>query len=105
MRVKIEKTSNGELFFRIPDEYQAELKWQESDIIQWIDNQNGSYTLRKRTRLDELKEKAFSDPECKKEYDRVCYGITKLMDAGFDEKQAAAIVFVMEDIHEANLSR
>ncbi|MGL5395769.1 MAG: hypothetical protein ACRDBQ_10885 [Shewanella sp.] len=47
MKVEIEITEGGEAFFRIPNEYLVELKWQDGDVIEWIDNNDGSWTLRK----------------------------------------------------------
>lgn len=38
MRVEIERTADGEAFFRIPVEYLADLKWKDGDVIHWIDN-------------------------------------------------------------------
>ncbi|GBL02443.1 hypothetical protein VH1709_contig00121-0020 [Vibrio harveyi] len=47
MKVKIEKTSDGEAFFNIPEILQKELQWNEGDQIEWLDNKDGSWTLRK----------------------------------------------------------
>ncbi|MCT8874201.1 hypothetical protein [Shewanella xiamenensis] len=47
MKVEIESTEDGEAFFRLPDEYLADLKWQDVDVIEWIDNKDGTWTLRK----------------------------------------------------------
>ncbi|GHY30267.1 MULTISPECIES: MbcA/ParS/Xre antitoxin family protein [Vibrio] len=47
MKVKIEKTSDGEDFFNIPEKLQRELQWEEGDQIEWFDNKDGSWTLRK----------------------------------------------------------
>ena len=37
----------GELFFKIPDELIEELGWEVDDKISWIDNNDGSFSLRK----------------------------------------------------------
>ena len=37
----------GELFFKIPDELIEELGWEVDDNITWIDNGDGSFSLRK----------------------------------------------------------
>ena len=37
----------GELFFKIPDELIEELGWEVDDKITWIDNNDGSFSLRK----------------------------------------------------------
>jgi bifunctional DNA-binding transcriptional regulator/antitoxin component of YhaV-PrlF toxin-antitoxin module len=98
MKVKIEKTKDGEAYFIIPDEYLDELQWKEDDLIDWVDNKDGTWTLRKISQLDALKEKAFSNPEVKKEYDRIGESIAKLVDSGWDETQARAIVSLLEEI-------
>ena len=71
MRVKIEKNEDGERYFLIPDELQKDLSWNEGDPIEWIDNSDGSLTLRKISQLEALKLKAFEDPDVKAEYDRL----------------------------------
>ena len=52
MQVKLEENEDGEIFFRIPSIYEQELQWQEGDLIEWIDNKNGSWTLQKISSLD-----------------------------------------------------
>ena len=47
MKVKIEKTGDGEAFFNIPEILQKELQWNEGDQIEWMYNKDGSWTLRK----------------------------------------------------------
>ena len=71
VRVKIEQNENGEHYFLIPDELQKDLSWNEGDPIEWIDNSDGSLTLRKISQLEALKLKAFEDPDVKAEYDRL----------------------------------
>lgn len=71
MRVKIEQNEDGERYFLIPDELQRDLSWNEGDPIEWIDNGDGSLTLRKLSQLEALKLKAFEDPDVKAEYDRL----------------------------------
>lgn len=72
MQVKIEKTEQGEHYFLIPDEFQKELSWREGDTIQWINNGDGSWTLKKLSQLESLKLKALNNPEVKAEYDQLC---------------------------------
>ncbi|MDW6004447.1 hypothetical protein [Vibrio mangrovi] len=105
MKVTIEKNEDGESYFLIPDEIQKELQWEESDVIQWIDNDDGSWTLRKLSPLEALKEKSLSDQEVKIEYEKIRHNINRLVNAGFDEKQATAIVFVMKEMKEAYQSK
>ncbi|ENM3886671.1 DUF2384 domain-containing protein [Vibrio cholerae] len=47
MRVKIEQMAYGEFFFKIPETLRSELQWREGDRIEWIDNKNGSWTLKR----------------------------------------------------------
>jgi bifunctional DNA-binding transcriptional regulator/antitoxin component of YhaV-PrlF toxin-antitoxin module len=44
---KIEMDPSGEAYFQIPDELWDELGWEIGDTIQWLDNGDDSYTLRK----------------------------------------------------------
>lgn len=57
--------------FLIPDELLKELSWHEGDLIEWIDHGDGSWTLKKLSKLEALKRKAFENPEVKAEYDRL----------------------------------
>ena len=56
MKVKIEQNENGEHYFLIPDDLQRELSWNEGDLIEWIDNGDGSWILKKLSKLDVLLE-------------------------------------------------
>ncbi|AOV60332.1 hypothetical protein S820908_185 [Synechococcus phage S-CAM9] len=38
---------NGDLIFPFPDEILDELGWKEGDVIEWIDNEDGSLSVRK----------------------------------------------------------
>ncbi|MGL1050094.1 MbcA/ParS/Xre antitoxin family protein [Vibrio vulnificus] len=58
MKVKIEKTSDGEFFFNIPEVLQKELQWEENDQIEWLDNKDGSWTLRKAGLEDDIQSKS-----------------------------------------------
>lgn len=49
MDVKIEEAENGDIFFRIPIEFEEVLQWEEGDVIEWIDNKDGSWTLQRKT--------------------------------------------------------
>ena len=71
MRVKIEQNEHGENYFLIPEELQKELLWNEGYTIQWIDNSDGSWTLKKLSKLEALKLKGFEDPKVKAEYDGI----------------------------------
>ncbi|EHK8998483.1 MbcA/ParS/Xre antitoxin family protein [Vibrio vulnificus] len=58
MKVKIEKTSDGEFFFNIPEVLQKELQWEENDQIEWLDNKDGSWTLRTAGLEDDIQSKS-----------------------------------------------
>ncbi|MDK2600823.1 MbcA/ParS/Xre antitoxin family protein [Vibrio vulnificus] len=58
MKVKIEKTCDGEFFFNIPEVLQKELQWEENDQIEWLDNKDGSWTLRKAGLEDDIQSKS-----------------------------------------------
>lgn len=38
----------GELLFTIPPNLIAELGWKEGTLLQWIDNQDGSFILKEK---------------------------------------------------------
>ena len=58
MKVKIEKTCDGEAFFSTPEILQEELQWGEGDQIEWLDNNDGSWTLRKVELEDDTQSKS-----------------------------------------------
>lgn len=39
---------DGELVLPIPPEFMKELNWKEGDIMTWIDNEDGTFTLKKK---------------------------------------------------------
>jgi hypothetical protein len=43
-----EDPENGDLILPFTDEILSEVGWQTGDTIEWIDNKNGSWTLRKK---------------------------------------------------------
>jgi len=45
MRTTLTVDDDGILTF--PDEMMEELGWKEDDVLEWIDNKDGSFTLRK----------------------------------------------------------
>lgn len=61
MRVKIEQTANGELFFKIPETLLSELQWINGDQIEWIDNKNGSWTLKRVETVHSVHSKSLND--------------------------------------------
>lgn len=47
MIVTLEKDENGDLILPLSDELCSELGWKVGDTIKWIDNRDGSWTIRK----------------------------------------------------------
>lgn len=46
--VNIEKDStNDEYFFTLPEELVEKLSWKEGDVVEYIDNKDGSFTIKK----------------------------------------------------------
>jgi hypothetical protein len=48
MIVTLETDENGDLILPLGDEIFADLGWQIGDTVEWIDNEDGSWTLRKK---------------------------------------------------------
>ena len=48
MKTTLVIDDDGVLTF--PDELIEKLGWKENDVLQWIDNQDGSFTLKKKIR-------------------------------------------------------
>jgi hypothetical protein len=42
------KEVDGEHILEFTDEILAEAGWKEGDVLEWIDNKDGSWTLRKK---------------------------------------------------------
>jgi len=53
VKVKIDITDDGEPYFLIPEKLKNELLLEEGDVIEWIDNHDGSWTLIKVGSADE----------------------------------------------------
>ncbi len=43
-----EDPETGDIILPFSDEMLAEAGWQEGDVLEWIDNQNGSWSLVKK---------------------------------------------------------
>ncbi|MGF1759878.1 AbrB/MazE/SpoVT family DNA-binding domain-containing protein [Photobacterium sagamiensis] len=46
--VTVKETEDGELYFEIPEEFIEQLGWSEGMTIEWIDNEDGTWTLQKK---------------------------------------------------------
>ena len=47
--IKLEEDENGDLVLPLSDELLKELGWKEGDNLNWKDNNDGSFTLTKKT--------------------------------------------------------
>ncbi|MEN9389828.1 MAG: Synechococcus phage [Candidatus Parcubacteria bacterium] len=54
MIVALEQDENGDLILPLSDELCAEAGWKIGDTIEWIDNGDGSWTMRKKEMEKEL---------------------------------------------------
>lgn len=45
----IERDTDGELMLTFPDELMERMDWKEGDVVEWIDNGDGSWSLKKLT--------------------------------------------------------
>lgn len=45
--ITIQENEAGELYLTLPDEVLNELDWTEGTQLEWVDNKNGSWTLKK----------------------------------------------------------
>jgi bifunctional DNA-binding transcriptional regulator/antitoxin component of YhaV-PrlF toxin-antitoxin module len=52
--LEVQQHEDGEHFIEFPDDVLQEAGWKEGDVIEWIDNKDGSWTLQKK--LDENQE-------------------------------------------------
>ena len=43
-----EDPETGDRILEFPDDLMEQAGWKEGDTIEWIDNKNGSWTLRKK---------------------------------------------------------
>ena len=42
----------GDQILEFPDDLMESAGWKEGDVLEWIDNKNGSWTLRKKEEND-----------------------------------------------------
>ena len=48
--LEVQKLEDGDQYIEFPKELMEEVGWEDGDVLEWIDNGNGSWTLKK---LDE----------------------------------------------------
>ena len=58
--LEVQKLEDGDQYLEFPQELIDEVGWQEGDILKWIDNGDGSWTLKK---LDENHENTEQNQE------------------------------------------
>ena len=46
--LEVQQHEDGDYFIEFPDDVLAEASWKEGDVIEWIDNKDGSWTLLKK---------------------------------------------------------
>jgi len=46
--LEVQKIDDGDEFIQFPEELMNEVDWHEGDVIEWIDNKDGSWTLQKK---------------------------------------------------------
>lgn len=46
--IDVKENEDGEAFIEFPPEVLEGLDWKEGDTVEWIDNKDGSWTLKKR---------------------------------------------------------
>ena len=46
--IPVQENEQGEQFIEFPDEVLKETGWKDGDSIEWIDNHDGSFTLKKK---------------------------------------------------------
>jgi hypothetical protein len=44
----LEDELTGDSIIQFPDDFLAVTGWQEGDVIEWIDNKDGTWTIRKK---------------------------------------------------------
>ena len=48
--LEVQKLEDGDQYIEFPKELMEEVGWEDGDVLKWIDNGDGSWTLKK---LDE----------------------------------------------------
>lgn len=46
--LEVQKLEDGDEYIEFPKELLSEVDWHEGDVIEWIDNKDGSWTLQKK---------------------------------------------------------
>lgn len=46
-QTEVKERDDGELYIDIPQEILTHLKWDESTLLEWVNNKDGSFTLKR----------------------------------------------------------
>ena len=46
--IPVQENEQGEQFIEFPDEVLKETGWKDGDTIEWVDNHDGSFTLKRK---------------------------------------------------------
>lgn len=58
--LEVQKLEDGDQYIEFPKELMEEVGWEDGDVLKWIDNGDGSWTLKK---LDENHENTDENEE------------------------------------------
>ena len=58
--LEVQKLEDGDQYIEFPKELMEEVGWEDGDVLKWIDNGDGSWTLKK---LDENHENTEENQE------------------------------------------
>ena len=47
--IPIEEDKDGELMITFPDDLMDNMGWKPGDVVEWIDNKDGTWSLKKLT--------------------------------------------------------
>lgn len=50
--LEVQENEDGEAFIELPEPLLDQVGWKEGDTLQWVDNGNGSYTLKKAEEME-----------------------------------------------------
>ena len=50
--LEVQENEEGEAFIELPEPLLDQVGWKEGDTLQWVDNGNGSYTLKKAEEME-----------------------------------------------------
>jgi len=51
--IEVQEDNNGELFLEFDPSMLSQMGWHEGDLLEWIDNGDGSFIIQKKENDDE----------------------------------------------------